>query len=137
MEPHTEKYNEATYNRPEGTRTLDAPVVRINLPEYIRQIMDEKAWANTTRNAITLLHNNYMRIVLVAIKGGNEMCHGIAGALSIQVLRGRVNLETEEESFSMDEGDMAALQPRVQHYVYAEEQAIFLLTLAGNEAGEF
>lgn len=137
MEPHTEKYNEATYNRPEGTRTLDAPVVRFSLPEYVRRILDEKAWQNTSRNAITLLHNGYMRIVLVAIKGGQEMCHAIDGALSIQVLAGRVNLETEEESFSMDEGDMAALQPGVKHYLYAEEQAVFVLTLAGNEAGEF
>lgn len=137
MEPHTEKYNEATYNRPEGTRTLDAPVVRINLPDYIRQIKDEKAWANTSRNAITVLHNDYMRIVLVALKEGVEMSHAIDGALSIQVLDGRLWIETEAQSFSVDEEEIAALRPGLQHYIFAEEETVFLLTLAGNHQGEF
>lgn len=137
MESQTEKFSDATANRPEGKRPLDAPVVRFCLPQFIQQLKDEKAWTATTRNAITLLHNDYMRIVLVALKGGQEMCHGIAGALSVQVLSGRINLETELESFSMDEGDMAALQPRIRHFIFAEGTAVILLTLAGNEVGDF
>lgn len=137
MEPHTEKYNEATYNRPEGARTLDAPVVRINLPDYIRQIKDEKAWVEGDRNAITVLHNDYLRIVLVALKEGVEMSHAIDGALSMQVLSGRLWVETEAQSFSVDEEEIAALQPKLRHYVFAEEESVFLLTLAGNADGEF
>jgi quercetin dioxygenase-like cupin family protein len=137
MEPHTEKYNEATYNRPEGTRTLNAPVVRINVPDYIRQIKDEKAWDKGDRNAITLLHNDHMRIVLVALKDGVEMSHAIDGAISIQVLAGRLWVETEAQSFSVDEEEIAALQPGLRHYIFAEEESTFLLTLAGNHDGEF
>lgn len=121
----------ATVNRPDGERLLDAAVVRFDLPEYTRKLMDERIWENTTRNSITLLHNDYMRIVLVVIKGGQEMCHGVERALSIQVLSGRVNVETDEETFSMDEGEMAALRPRVRHFVFAEKQAVVLLTLGG------
>jgi quercetin dioxygenase-like cupin family protein len=137
MEPHTEKYNEATHNRPEGARILDAPVIRVNLLDYMRQIKDEKAWQEGDRNAITLLHNGYMRIVLVALKEGVEMSHAIDGALSIQVLSGRLWVETEAQSFSVDEEEIAALQPGLRHYVFAEEESVFLLTLAGNAAGEF
>lgn len=138
MEPRTEKFNEATYNRPEGTRTLDAPVLRINLPDYMAQIKSEPAWQNGVRNAITLLHNPFQRIVLVAMKEGAEMnSHSIDGALSIQVLSGRLWLETESQSFSIDPEEIAALQPRLEHYVFAEEESVFLLTLAGNHEGEF
>ena len=137
MEPHTEKQNEATYNRPEGSRKLDAPVVRINLPDYLRQLKDENAWQNTSRNAITVLHNEHMRIVLIALKEGQEMSHAIDGALCIQVLDGRLWIETEAQSFSVDTEEMAALQPRLQHYIVAEEESVFLLTLSGNYGGEF
>ncbi|MBS1616823.1 MAG: hypothetical protein JST06_11980 [Bacteroidetes bacterium] len=137
MEPQTEKFSDATANRPEGKRPLDAAVMRFSLPHYIRQLKDEKAWTETTRNAITLLHNSYMRIVLVALKSGQEMCHGIAGALSVHVLSGRINLETEQESFSMDEGDIATLHPGLRHFIFAEGTAVILLTLAGNASGDF
>ena len=137
MDLHTEKYNDATYNRPEGMRTLDAPVVRINIPDYVRQIKDEKGWENGDRNAITLLHNGFMRIVLIALKEGVEMSHAVDGAISIQVLDGRLWVETEAQSFSVDEEEIAALQPQLRHYVFAEEETVFLLTLAGNAEGAF
>jgi quercetin dioxygenase-like cupin family protein len=138
MEPHTQKSNEATYNRPEGTRTLDAPALRINLPDYIYQIKGETAWVNGDRNAITLLHNPYQRIVLVALKQGAEMNrHAIDGALCIQVFSGRLGIETEAQSFSADESEVVAIQPGLQHYIYAEEETVMLLTLAGNHEGEF
>ena len=31
-----EKYNEATINRPEGDRPVDAPVVLIDIPDFIK-----------------------------------------------------------------------------------------------------
>ena len=36
------KRNEATLNRPEGDRVLDAPYVFINIPEFIRQLKNER-----------------------------------------------------------------------------------------------
>lgn len=138
MESQTGKFNEATNNRPEGTRTLDAPVLRINLPDYIRQIKRESAWENSDRNAITLLHNDYQRIVLVALKESAEMTrHAVDGALSIQVISGRLWVETEAQSFSIDESEIAALHPGLQHYVFAEAESVFLLFLAGNHNGAF
>jgi quercetin dioxygenase-like cupin family protein len=134
----TEKHNDATHNRPQGTRTLDAPVFRINLSDHVRQIKNEVAWRDSDRNAITLLHNDYQRIVLVALKEGAEMTrHAVDAALTIRVLSGRIWLETEAQSFSVDDDEMAALQPGLSHYVYAEEESVFLLILAGAHNGEF
>jgi quercetin dioxygenase-like cupin family protein len=132
----SEKYNEATRNRPEGTRTLDAPILRINLPDYVRQIKREVAWQDNDRNAITLLHNDSMRLVLVALKAGAEMTrHAVEAAISIHTLSGRLWVESDAQSFSVDAEEIATLQPGLQHYVFAEEESVFLLTLAGK--GDF
>ena len=134
----SEKYNKGTRNRPEGTRTLDAPILRINLPDYVRQIKREVAWQDNDRNAITLLHNDSMRIVLVAMKAGAEMTrHAVEAAISIQTLSGRLWVESDAQSFSVDAEEIATLQPGLPHYVFAEEESVFVLTLAGNYKGDF
>src|SRR5688572_12954954 len=126
MEAQNIKANQATINRPEGTRILDAPVMRINLVEAIPQIRNEVAYQNGDRNAITLLHNDYQRIVLVALKDSAEMTrHSVDGAISIHVLSGRLWVETLGASFSADEGEIIAIQPRIPHYVFAEKESTF------------
>ena len=138
MTPPNEKHNDATVNRPEGTRTLNAPALLINIPDYIRQIKNEVAWQDRDRNAITLLHNEFQRIVLIALKEGAEMTkHAVDAALTIQLLDGRLWVDTEAQSFSMDNGEVAAIHPGLSHSVFAEKESVLLLTLAGNHKGEF
>lgn len=133
-----EKFNDDTLNRPHGARVLDAPMVRINLSEFASIIRKETAWENSDRNAITVLHNEHMRLVLVALKEGAEMTRkAVDGALSIHILSGRLWVEGEANSFSADEGEIIALHPAVSHYVFAEKESLFLLILAGNAEGEF
>ena len=48
------KRNEATLNRPQGDRVLDASYVFINLPAFIRQMKKEEAWGKNDRNGITV-----------------------------------------------------------------------------------
>jgi len=133
-----EKFNESTRNRPDGARVLDAPILLINLPDYTRQIKMEVAWQDSDRNAITLMHNDLLRIVLIALKQGAEMSrHMVEAAISIQLISGRLWVETEEWSYSADEGEIIALQPSIPHYVFAEEESVFLLTLSGNGNGDF
>jgi hypothetical protein len=47
------KRNEATLNRPEGDRVIDAPFVFLDIPEFIHQVKKEKAWKKYDRNGIT------------------------------------------------------------------------------------
>jgi quercetin dioxygenase-like cupin family protein len=132
------KQNDSTYNRPDGARVLDGPLVRMNIPDYVRQINTEAAWLNGDRNAITLLHNDRLRLVLIALHQNAEMAaHSVDGPCAIQVLQGRVWLQTEAQSISMEDGDALALAPKLVHSVFAEEECVFLLTLAGNSQGEF
>ena len=56
-----EKFNEATKNRPAGDRLLDSPVVLMDIPTFIKQLRNEKAWEENDRNSITVFKTGKMR----------------------------------------------------------------------------
>ncbi len=131
------KQNKATYNRPEGDRVLDGTLVRTNLPDSIRQIKSENAWENSDRNAITLLHSAELRIVLMALKQNADVIpHAPEGASYIQIIEGRIWLETGEQSLSLDAGDGLALAPGSSRRFFAEAETILMLTLSGQPGDE-
>ena len=124
------KFNEATAQRPEGDRIIDAPLVEMNLPIFIKQIRQEDAWKNSDRNAITVYKTNGMRIVLIALHKGAEMKqHKAAGIISLQVIEGQITFATDEKNVELCTGQMLALHKDILHNVIAKEETIFLLTL--------
>ena len=126
-----EKSNEATSQRPQGNRPIDASLVEINLPAFIKQIKEEEAWINNDRNAITVYKTNAMRIVLIALHKGAEMKrHEAAGIISIQIIEGHMIFTTDEKNVELYKGQMLALHEGIAHSVLAKEETIFLLTLS-------
>src|SRR5678815_5374532 len=125
-----EKFNEATPQRPEGDRPLDAPMVPIDLPAFIQQIRNEPSWKDSDRNAITVFKTNGLRIVLIALHAGAEMIrHTADGNISIQVLEGRIKFNTDEQSVELGAGQMLAMHGKIPHSVVAQTEILFLLTL--------
>jgi quercetin dioxygenase-like cupin family protein len=125
------KHNESTELRPEGGRLMDAPVVPMNVPEFIRQIKDEPAWKKSDRNAITIYKTNGMRIVLIALHEDAVMeKHTTNGIVSVQVLDGEVTFNTEANSIVLRKGEMIAMHRNVPHSVAATKESVFLLTVA-------
>ena len=125
-----EKSNEATIQRPQGDRIMDAPLVTINLGSFIEQIKAEKAWKDSDRNAITVFKTSGMRIVLIALHKDAEMKkHTADGMISVQVMEGQILFTTEDQSVELGQGEMLALHKNVPHSVMAREETIFLLTL--------
>ena len=132
------KGNESTNNRPEGGRFLNAPAFRISLPKHYRQIRSEKAWENSERNAITLLHNDQLRLVMIALHESGEIPkHKVEGPCIIQVQEGRIWVETDDMSITIDEGEVLALDAGVAHCIHAEMESVILLTLTGNKGGDY
>ena len=124
------KYNEATPQRPEGDRSLDAALVAIDLPAFVKQIKEESTWKEGDRNAITVFKTNGLRIVLIALHKGAEMpTHTADGIISVQVLEGQMQFNTEWRSVELSNGQMLALHERIPHSVLALKETIFLLTL--------
>jgi quercetin dioxygenase-like cupin family protein len=125
-----EKFNEATQLRPGGDRLLDAALVTIDLPGFIKQIKQEPSWKDQDRNAITLYKTGGMRIVLIALHAGAEMkTHTADGIISVQVLDGKMKFNTESRSVILDRGEMLTLHKGIPHSVAAVEETVFLLTL--------
>ena len=132
-----EKSNEATNQRPQGDRIMDAPLVTMDLGSFTEQIRNEQAWKESDRNAITVFKTNGMRIVLIALHKDAEMAkHKADGMISVQVLEGQILFTTEEQSVKLGKGEMLALHENVPHSVLAKEETIFLLTLTTTLAGK-
>lgn len=125
------KFNEATLQRPEGDRMLNAPLVEMDLNKSIAQIKRETTWADNDRDSVTIFKDDSMRIVLMGLHAGAELkTHTANGIISVQVLEGKINFTADQRTVSLEKGQMIALQERIPHSVLAVEESFFLLTLA-------
>jgi len=125
------KSSEATPNRPEGDRPLDAPLIELDLNAFRRQIKEEKAWQTGDRNSITIYKSDTMRIVLIGLHEGAEMkTHTAPGNISVQCLEGQINFTAEGKTAELTAGKMIALKTGIPHSVKAVKESVFLLTMA-------
>ncbi|TDG34965.1 hypothetical protein EZJ43_16110 [Pedobacter changchengzhani] len=128
------KSNEATPLRPEGSRIIDAPLVKMDLNEFIEQIKSEATWKDSDRNSVTIFKSETMRIVLMGLHEHAELkSHKANGVISVQVIAGKINFVVGEESLLLEKGQMVALHENILHHVIAVEESFFLLTLAMNK----
>jgi len=125
------KFNKETPQRPEGDRLLDASMITIDLPLFMKQIKQEASWKDSDRNSITVFKTEGMRIVLIGLHKGAEMIkHKAEGIISVQVLEGQIKFSTDIQSVELDKGQMLTLHERIPHSVLAIKETFFLLTLA-------
>lgn len=121
---------DSTYNRPEGDRKIDSAVLLIDLPAFIKQIKDEKAWGQNDRNAITVFKTDKMRIVLVALhRKATMQTEHPENIISIQVLKGKISVATNYASTEVDKEMILALHEKVPYTITASKKSIFLLTV--------
>jgi quercetin dioxygenase-like cupin family protein len=126
-----EKANETTPQRTEEKRVIHAPMLEMDLNASIDQIKGEAAWLNNDRNALTIFKSDTMRIVLMALRESAELKpHKANGVISVQVLKGKINFMTEQQSAELGKGQMIALEENIVHSVKALEESFFLLTLS-------
>ncbi|MEO7523782.1 MAG: cupin domain-containing protein [Ferruginibacter sp.] len=124
------KSNEATTLRPEGDRLLDAPLVEMDLNNFIGQIKDEITWATTDRNSITIFKSDNTTIVLIGLHQNAELKkHKAYGNITVQVLEGKIDFCTAQQTVSLKKGNMIALKADIPHSVLAVEDSFFLLTV--------
>ena len=125
-----ERHNEATINRPEGDRPVDAPFVLVKIRDFIKQIKKEKAWSENDRNAITVFKNDKMSIILVAMhKKAVMTTEKPENIFSVQVLNGRIELQTEVKTIEVNEEELFVLNANIPYKIEALKKSIFLLTV--------
>lgn len=131
-----EKSNDPTPQRPEGGRLLDAPLMTIDLPTWIKEIKAEETWNDSDRNSITLYKTSVLRIVLIALHKATELpLHKAEGVLSLQVLEGSIEFTTSQQSETLHQGQLLTLHSGITHGVVALEESVILLSLATSEKG--
>lgn len=127
------KSNEATALRPEGNRVLNAELVEMNLNQFIEQLKNEITWKESDRNSLTIFKSPTLRIVLMGLHANAELkAHKANGVISVQVLEGKINFSTVNQTSVMEKGNMIALQENVIHSVTALNESFFLLSIVMN-----
>ena len=121
---------EATSLRPKTKRTIDAPLVTIDIPFFIKQLLSEKSWKKKDRNSITVFKSNGICIMLVALHKDAEMLkHTTEALISVQILKGELKFKTNDQTVKLRKGQMLTLYGGVPHSIHAKKATIFLLTL--------
>jgi quercetin dioxygenase-like cupin family protein len=121
---------EATKLRPEADRTINAQLVTIDLPSFIKQLKSEKSWKKSDRNSITVFKSTGICMVLIALHKGAEMIkHTTEGLVSVQILKGKLKFTTNDQSVKLRKGHILTLHSGVPHSIQANKTTIFLLTI--------
>jgi quercetin dioxygenase-like cupin family protein len=123
------KRNEATINRPEGDRVIDAPYVFVDIPSFIDLVKGEKAWEKNDRNAITVFKSDNITMVITALQASAEISNNsVDGFLTIQVLKGDTRIATPDGDINATENQIITFHPGITHSIVALSDAILLLT---------
>ena len=127
-----EKYNNATPQRPEGTRPLDAGLIPINIPKYIQQIKAEDAYHKNGKNAITVFKSDQATITIVALKEGENIHPGNEdneATMSLQVVTGNLHFESFGNEIELSDGKLLTLHQQLSFRATARNETICLLTM--------
>ncbi len=123
------KRNEATINRPEGDRVLDAPYVFINIPDFTRQLKSEEAWQKNDRNGITVLKTSRVTMVLTCLHAKAILKDNLVdGIFTIQVIEGIIRVKTPDGDVDMKSGQIMAFHQLVDHSIEALMDSVVLFT---------
>ncbi len=105
-----------------------------DLAHHLERMKSEKAWKDGTRNAVTLLNDEKMRIVLILMRKDAEIKgHRVDFPISVQVIEGEINFQDGIKSHSLKKGQLLALQAEITHGITAVQESAFLLTMAANQ----
>jgi quercetin dioxygenase-like cupin family protein len=123
------KRNEATRNRPEGDRVLDAPYVFVELPDFIDQLKEEKAWKKNDRNGITVFKTDRLTIVVTILKKEAKIENNLTDEfVTIQLIKGKARVTTPDGDAIMKANTLVTFHPGVIHSVEAVKKCTFLIT---------
>jgi quercetin dioxygenase-like cupin family protein len=105
---------------------------KLSLDARVREHLERARTATTDRSSETVYggHEHVLRQTLIALKAGAELGeHENPGEATVLVLRGRVRLNANDESWEGMAGDLLIV-PDSKHSLVALEDAAALLTVA-------
>ena len=109
---------------------LNAPFLSFDIDRHLKQLRTEQQWRVGDRNAITLVKNHELCIVLISLHQGARMeQHEISGPLTLQVIEGSLRFLVHDETYDLGPHSLLSLDKEIVHDVVALEDCSFLLTI--------
>ena len=123
------KINDATSNRPEGHRLIDAPAVQVNFTDFVKQLKEEKAWETSDRNAITVFKTQGVTVVITALhKGASLTDLQVDGLLMLQLMEGTVTVYHEGATVKLNNLEMLILHAATASCITADQECVLQLS---------
>lgn len=119
----------------EHPRERFAPRERLlDLDEEFDDLVSEPHDPIDGHRQITVAHRKGLSLVLFHFeKGGHIPDHQVDGEITLHVLDGDLEIETEEDEHRVRSGEMLVLEPGVMHDVEAHAESRMLMTVAVGE----
>ena len=111
---------------------MAAPVLHFGLGDEIERLRGEAATDTdgSGRNAITLVKDGPLRVVLILLPAGASMDdHAAPGPATVHVLGGRVRIGAQTGECTCAAGGIVVFNGGIAHSVTAEQESTLLLTL--------
>jgi hypothetical protein len=122
------KFNEATINRPEGGRILDAPFVFMDLAKYSHQLKQEEAWKRSDRNSITIYKTKEFSMVLCWLREEALIMDNLVGGhVTIQVIEGTIDFAIESCTTELTQKQAVTVHPFIMHSIRAVSNSLILM----------
>jgi quercetin dioxygenase-like cupin family protein len=116
--------------------TMADKLAQFDLLKEIDDAERKKPWSSG-HYARTLFKTHDLRVVLFTMQDASRMKeHHADGALSIQVLKGKLRVSVDGESHTLGVGNLLALAASLRHDVESVGDSAFLLTLSWPRAQE-
>ena len=126
----TDTVNPRTPHRRPHSPSMATTYLEFDLEREVAQLYQEPDWTKG-QNAKTLIKYNDFRVVLIALRSRERMpSHQTEGRISIQVVRGHIQVRADGRTFDLRVGSLLALDRGLAHDVEALEESALLLTIA-------
>lgn len=111
-------------------RPLHADVLHFRLEEEERRATHAETLERDGRSSRTLLKDGPLRMTLIVLApGGGIPEHTAPGPITVQPLRGRIEVVVAGDRHPVAAGEVLSLGPGVPHAVGSDAGAAFLLTV--------
>jgi len=111
------------------THKLAGSVLQADLAAEEAALREKAATASSGRAAKTLVKEGRVRVTLVAMRKGTHLgAHGVEGDVTIQVVRGALEIGTSETRIRASKNDLVALRARLRHDARALSDTTILIT---------
>jgi quercetin dioxygenase-like cupin family protein len=105
-------------------------VLGFDLDQERARLNDPVLLERTGRNALTLVKNGPLRVVLIMVRPGGKIApHRAAGPITAQVLDGDIRFRAAGQDHRLGTGDLLVLDAGVEHDVNSDAGGTFLLTM--------